>query len=913
MRRFGILLVLLALISAGHCADRAAGRVVWWGRDFSDPASLYTNGVLESDKQQLTNVIAIAAGAWRGIAIKNNGTALVFGSTFPPEERIPEGLSNVVSVAWEGSAWWAIKRDGSVTEWGSIVDEANLVAGLSNISKVAWAGDWRYLALKKDGTLLGMRFNEGPSAETRPVTVRGVILSNVVSVASGGFCPLILKGDGTVLRLGFQSPGASSTEPSYRAEPIEGGIILHVSGEVSQLPYRYTLAEPVVLNGRPLSNVVSLASGMNGVLALKKDGTVVAWAESPFIETQKPLGFSNVTAISTAGSQSVALKRDGTVVAWGNDNSMGQLSVPAGLSNVAAIAAGGFFGLALTTGEVPPSVHIIPHGRLEEMTQKSDFIFKGQALSSVPFTNSAFQNPQMNVHATTFKVISVLKGDPNLKTVTFQHYTNGPGAWGGGSWPSFYQFRSGQSYLVFAANLDKPDVYYVPLSNTVPKRAEFRQMAGGSRNDDDGVLRTLDARALNNISIKEAHWLELNRLLTNNVSTDALYALGHLNAMSETCIAPWAHTDDFRRETVLKAVLPLTTNKDDEVAVSAIGLFQLAGTFQVAINGQMPILRGCSETRPECLAQVSLYADALARIASESPSILRRTTAIAAFSCTSSPIASNALPRWLGDSAEAVRAQAALLLPDFPGEFSESLLRKHAADPSPEVRAAVADAIGDGTIEHLLPALANLFSEPLGPTNPVPPLTMEELQYGGRILDMNVGDVHTCAGFALLKFDTDQVASILKTNLDDPGFRLNFLLKLAEKDAGPWLDNMTKVMEVRRARAEAKADASIPLDLILSGTYYRCWHIICDYLSGLPAEQFAGGKMDRYLNMLETAASPLYSGEATKLYELCRMKNLNERAVSVRSAFEKKEGRYGAEWFDKLDAKYTNAPGKSRQ
>ena len=37
--------------------------------------------------------------------------------------------------------------------------------------------------------------------------------------------------------------------------------------------------------------------------------------------------------------QSVALKQDGTVVAWGGNGS-GQTTVPAGLSGVVAIAAG---------------------------------------------------------------------------------------------------------------------------------------------------------------------------------------------------------------------------------------------------------------------------------------------------------------------------------------------------------------------------------------------------------------------------------------------------------------------------------------------------------------------------------------------------------------------------------------------
>ena len=63
-------------------------------------------------------------------------------------------------------------------------------------------------------------------------------------------------------------------------------------------------------------------------------------------QTTVPGGLSNVVAIAAGGYHSLALKSDGTVVGWG-DNGYGQTTVPAGLSNVAAIAAGGYHSLAL--------------------------------------------------------------------------------------------------------------------------------------------------------------------------------------------------------------------------------------------------------------------------------------------------------------------------------------------------------------------------------------------------------------------------------------------------------------------------------------------------------------------------------------------------------------------------------------
>jgi alpha-tubulin suppressor-like RCC1 family protein len=54
---------------------------------------------------------------------------------------------------------------------------------------------------------------------------------------------------------------------------------------------------------------------------------------------------TNVSAIA-ASLHSLALKNDGTVVGWGY-NEYGQATIPAGLTNVAAIAAGYFHSLAL--------------------------------------------------------------------------------------------------------------------------------------------------------------------------------------------------------------------------------------------------------------------------------------------------------------------------------------------------------------------------------------------------------------------------------------------------------------------------------------------------------------------------------------------------------------------------------------
>lgn len=96
-----------------------------------------------------------------------------------------------------------------------------------------------------------------------------------------------------------------------------------------------------------LSNVVAVAGGYTHSLALKNDGTVAAWgAYMDGKAATVPPGLTNVIAIAGGDSHSVALRDDGTVVAWG-ENSSGQTNVPYALRNVVAISCGSAHTLAL--------------------------------------------------------------------------------------------------------------------------------------------------------------------------------------------------------------------------------------------------------------------------------------------------------------------------------------------------------------------------------------------------------------------------------------------------------------------------------------------------------------------------------------------------------------------------------------
>jgi alpha-tubulin suppressor-like RCC1 family protein len=87
---------------------------------------------------------------------------------------------------------------------------------------------------------------------------------------------------------------------------------------------------------------VSIAAGDLHSLALKADGSVVAWGDNSYGQTNVPASATNVVAVAAGAYHNLVLKADGSVVGWG-DNSDGQISVPASATNIVAIATGHYY------------------------------------------------------------------------------------------------------------------------------------------------------------------------------------------------------------------------------------------------------------------------------------------------------------------------------------------------------------------------------------------------------------------------------------------------------------------------------------------------------------------------------------------------------------------------------------------
>jgi len=110
-----------------------------------------------------------------------------------------------------------------------------------------------------------------------------------------------------------------------------------------------------------LSDVIALSCGFAVNLALRSDGTALAWGNNEFGQNDMPDALSNVVAITPGWWHALALLRNGTVVSWGEIT-----NVPNSLSNVVAIAAGQQRSLALqangTVVEWGPNAYSVPSG-----------------------------------------------------------------------------------------------------------------------------------------------------------------------------------------------------------------------------------------------------------------------------------------------------------------------------------------------------------------------------------------------------------------------------------------------------------------------------------------------------------------------------------------------------------------------
>ena len=112
----------------------------------------------------LTNLVAITDRNWFNMALKSNGTVLVWGLNSYSQTNVPVSLTNVVSISCgsdgapgsnSGGFCLALRANGTVAAWGDNTHwQTNVPVGLTNVVAIAGGGGF-CLALISNGTIVG--------------------------------------------------------------------------------------------------------------------------------------------------------------------------------------------------------------------------------------------------------------------------------------------------------------------------------------------------------------------------------------------------------------------------------------------------------------------------------------------------------------------------------------------------------------------------------------------------------------------------------------------------------------------------------------------------------------------------------------------------------------------------------------
>lgn len=258
--------------------------------------------------------------------------------------------------------------------------------GMNNIVAVA-AGSTHILALDTNGSVWGWgnnSFGEVMGGQTSPSSVltATVVYTGILGVAAGNDHSIVLGADGVVRMFGILGSTILNTGGVAVTSIAAGGrhnVALTADGKVWTWGYNgdgelgigsYANSYTTAVSPTLPKPARAIAAGEDFSLALLADGTVYAWGGNYNLEIAQPAsvgssnvplqiaGLSNVRAIAGGGWHGMALLADGTVKTWGN-NSSGELGngtvggmsssvvTVSGLSRTLAIAAEFFSSSAL--------------------------------------------------------------------------------------------------------------------------------------------------------------------------------------------------------------------------------------------------------------------------------------------------------------------------------------------------------------------------------------------------------------------------------------------------------------------------------------------------------------------------------------------------------------------------------------
>jgi hypothetical protein len=499
---------------------------------------------------------------------------------------------------------------------------------------------------------------------------------------------------------------------------------------------------------------------------------------------------------------------------------------------------------------------------MDDLIKEADVIIKGTVVSSEKTDDASFKPfPSWGVFSARMKVIQVLKGTLAEKAIDFHHYDDDVAQQAGRMFsPQHYHFDRGRSYIVFAKNTQTPGL--------------LRPLWDYHRSQEDqGQILTADDKPLPpGTTVKQAIFDELARLAHGDKADDVRYAISHLQTMSVSGDR-FRGTPDFSHDKVVSILAPLLDHADPHIAdaaIDAIGSHSpyLSGDWAMgwlATVGKGTLLPRGHGKYPEnwdnpdtCKLRGKLVEIA----GTGSNPVAVRAKAVRALGLCKADALLEPLAKWSSDPAAEVRAAAALLWADFPGEQGNKHLTRLAADPDVSVRRAVAAAIGFTQSPDLLPLLETFLCD-----------KDEHLR--------------ATAAMSAVSFDPNISGPLLKKFVRDDDFRASFIDALALDDPKPWLDDLAQIV-LNNQQPKLYFVAQMPV--------YTSWQILKAEMESRDLEELAGGKLDKYLDALDHPPD-IGSGPFTEMYQFYLAKGLRDRAARFRQETKRRITAYDIEYF----------------
>ncbi len=264
--------------------------VVAWGK----------NTVGQTTVPVLSNVAAVAAGGAQSYALLDDGTVQGWGGA----AAVPGTVTHATHIAAGVDHALVRKGDGTVEAWGdNSFSKATVPGGINDAADVA-AGEKHSLILRANGTVTAFGDNSF-------LQVAGAAaLTNVSAIAAGHDHSLALKEDGTVVAWGRDDSGqVSGTVPVFgtilaviNATQIQ--LSQNLAAATQNLSFNGASTQSATSNGTDLVTVVDTTGLVPGMVVT---GTTVI----------DPTTLTGIVAIGAGAFHSLAVKDDGTVVAWG--------------------------------------------------------------------------------------------------------------------------------------------------------------------------------------------------------------------------------------------------------------------------------------------------------------------------------------------------------------------------------------------------------------------------------------------------------------------------------------------------------------------------------------------------------------------------------------------------------------------